>query len=351
MEPVNLKAYSLDQLIEFFGELGEKPYRARQLYKWLYAKGATEFAQMTDLSAATRKQLAERAFLPQLKKEREDISADGTRKYLFGLPDGKKVETVWIPEEDRCTVCISTQVGCAMGCGFCLTAKGGLTRNLEAWEIVDQLLEVQRLTPPEKPVSNVVMMGMGEPLANLDNVIPALERLVDQNGISLAPRRVTVSTVGLIPQMAELGQSAPYVNLAVSLGAADDAVRETLIPPAKKWPLADLMAACRDYPLPPRRKIFFEYILIKGVNDDRAQAKKLVKLLHKVRCKVNLMAMNPFPGATYQRSEPEVVLAFQKVLMDAGIPTFIRKSRGQDISAACGLLAATDVNGQGARGL
>lgn len=340
MEPVNLKAYSLDQLIEFFGELGEKPYRARQLYKWLYAKGATEFAQMTDLSAATRQVLAEHAFLPQLKKEREDISADGTRKYLFGLADGARVETVWIPEEDRRTVCISTQVGCAMGCGFCLTAKAGLTRNLEAWEIVDQLLEVQRLTPPEKPVSNVVMMGMGEPLANLAGVIPALERLVDQNGISLAPRRVTVSTVGLIPQMAELGQRAPYVNLAVSLGAADDAVREQLIPPAKKWPLADLMAACRDYPLPPRRKIFFEYILIKGVNDDRAQAKKLVKLLHKVRCKVNLMAMNPFPGAPYQRSEPEVVLAFQKVLMDAGIPTFIRKSRGQDISAACGLLAA-----------
>ena len=340
MEPVNLKAYSLDQLIEFFGELGEKPYRARQLYKWLYAKGATEFAQMTDLSAATRQVLAEHAFLPQLKKEREDISADGTRKYLFGLADGARVETVWIPEEDRCTVCISTQVGCAMGCGFCLTAKAGLTRNLEAWEIVDQLLEVQRLTPPEKPVSNVVMMGMGEPLANLAGVIPALERLVDQNGISLAPRRVTVSTVGLIPQMAELGQRAPYVNLAVSLGAADDAVREQLIPPAKKWPLADLMAACRDYPLPPRRKIFFEYILIKGVNDDRAQAKKLVKLLHKVRCKVNLMAMNPFPGAPYQRSDPETVLAFQKVLMDAGIPTFIRKSRGQDIHAACGLLAA-----------
>lgn len=340
MNPTNLKACSLDQLIEFFGELGEKPYRARQLYKWLYAKNVTEFEGMTDLSAATRKALSERAALPRLTTLRENVSSDGTRKYLFGLPDGKRIESVWIPEESRCTVCISTQVGCAMGCGFCLTAQGGLTRNLETWEIVEQLLEVQRLAPPGKPVSNVVMMGMGEPLANLDNVIPALEKLVDPNGVALAPRRVTVSTIGLIPQMARLGQSAPYVNLAVSLGAADDAVREMLIPPAGKWPLAELMAACRDYPLPPRRRIFFEYILIKGVNDDRAQAKKLVKLLHQVPAKVNLMAMNPFPGARYERTGPETVLAFQKVLTDAGIPAFIRKSRGQDISAACGLLAA-----------
>ncbi len=318
------------------GELGFKPYRAEQVSRWLYEKGVVDFDEMTNLSKDDRQVLADHVTLPRFELVSEQVAEDGTRKFLFRLPDGETIETVWLPEERRATLCISTQAGCAMACGFCLTARGGLRRNLEVWEIVEQVLEVRRRT--DRPLTNVVMMGMGEPLANLDAVIPALERLVEQKGIALAPRRVTVSTVGLVPQMAELGRRAPYVNLAVSMGAATDEKRIELVPPAKKWPLDALMTACRSYPLGPRQKIFFEYILIAGVNDSPAQAKALVKRLHGVRCKVNLMAYNPAPGLPYQRPERATVLAFQQILLDAGIATFVRKSRGQDILAACGQL-------------
>jgi 23S rRNA (adenine2503-C2)-methyltransferase len=345
MEPINLKAYTLPQLTELFKEWGHKPYRARQVYRWIYANGATDFEQMTDLSKTTRKLLQERAVLPQLTLQHESISEDGTRKYLYGLPDGETIESVWIPEERRSTLCISTQVGCAMGCGFCLTAQGGLTRNLESWEIVEQVLAARRSAPEFPPITNVVMMGMGEPLANLGNVVPALELLVDDLGIGLGPSKVTVSTVGVIPKIAELGRLAPYANLAVSLGASTDKVRNELIPVASKWPLKELMAACRNYPLPPRRQIFFEYILIKGVNDSKADAKQLVKLLHGVRCKVNLMSYNPSPGLAFERPEWDTVLAFQKTLSDSGIRTFVRKSRGQDVLAACGQLRKAEAQG------
>jgi len=345
MEPINLKAYTLSQLTELFKEWGHKAYRAKQVYRWIYANGATDFEQMTDLSKATRQLLQERAVLPQLTVQHESVSADGTRKYLYGLPDGETIESVWIPEERRSTLCISTQVGCAMGCGFCLTAQGGLTRNLESWEIVEQVLAARRVAPEFPPITNVVMMGMGEPLANLGNVVPALEMLVDDLGIGLGPSKVTVSTVGVIPKMAEFGQLAPYANLAVSLGASTDKVRNELIPVASKWPLKELMVACRNYPLPPRRSIFFEYILIKGINDSRADAKQLVKLLHGVRCKVNLMSYNPSPGLPFERPDWDTVLAFQKTLGDSGIRTLVRKSRGQDVLAACGQLRQAETQG------
>ncbi|MBI5137282.1 MAG: 23S rRNA (adenine(2503)-C(2))-methyltransferase RlmN [Nitrospirae bacterium] len=341
----NLKAYPFAELAARLAEWGQKPFRARQVYRWIYARGATTFEEMTDLSRETRALLAERAMLPTLELAHESVSADGTRKYLFRLPDGETVETVWIPEADRTTLCISSQVGCAMGCRFCLTAQGGFTRNLESWEIVEQVLAVRRLAPPQPPITNVVMMGMGEPLMNLDSVVPALEKLVDDQGIGLAPRKVTVSTVGVIPRIPELGARAPYVNLAVSLGASRDPVREALIPVAKGWRLGELMAACRAYPLPPRRRVFFEYILIKGVNDGRADARELIRLVHGVRCKINLMAYNPSPGLPYERPDPETVLAFQKMLSDAGLRTIIRKSRGQDVLAACGQLRRAQEQG------
>jgi len=338
MQMVNLMNLSREELATWFAGRGHKPFRGGQVYRWLYHRGAENFAAMTDLSAALRQELEETAVWPRMQLAHESRSADGTRKYLFRLPDGETVETVWIPEDDRVTLCISTQVGCAMGCGFCLTAQGGLTRNLETWEIVGQLLEARRRTPPEQPITNVVMMGMGEPLHNLGAVIPALRHLLDDQGIHLAPRRVTVSTVGLVPQMVELGRAMPQVNLAVSLGAATDEVRGTLIPAARRWPLDDLMAACRAYPLPPRRRIFFEYILIRGVNDSPKQARELVRRVHGVRCKVNLMAMNPIPGAPWERPDDADVLQFQKILGDSGVRAFVRKSRGQDILAACGQL-------------
>ncbi len=339
MKPLlNIKAYSFEQLSAWLEGLGQKRYRSRQVYRWLYARGATSFDEMTDLSKETRTILSDQAFIPRLQPLHESVSTDGTRKYLFELPDGETVETVWIPEAERTTLCISSQVGCAMGCGFCLTAQGGLTRNLESWEIVEQLLEVRRLAPASPPITNVVMMGMGEPLANLDNVVPAVDLLTDDQGIGIGPRKVTVSTVGVIPKMAELGVRAPYVNLAVSLGASTDRVRNALIPVAHNWPLEKLMRACREYPLLPRRRIFFEYILIKGLNDGLKDARELVRIVHGVKCKVNLMAYNPSPGVPYERPDWETVLAFQKALSDSGVRTIIRKSRGQDVLAACGQL-------------
>ncbi len=343
--PLNIKAYSFEQLSAWLEGLGQKRYRAKQVYRWLYARGATSFDEMTDLSKETRAILDRRAMIPRLKRLHESVSTDGTRKYLFELPDGETIESVWIPEADRTTLCISTQVGCAMGCGFCLTAQGGLTRNLAFWEIVEQVLEVRRLAPQQPPITNIVMMGMGEPLANLDNVVPAVDLLTDDQGIGIGPRKVTVSTVGVIPKMAELGERAPYVNLAVSLGASTDAVRNALIPVADNWPLKELMAACRAFPLLPRRRIFFEYILIKGVNDSLKDARELVRIVHGVKCKVNLMAYNPSPGLPYERPDEATVLAFQKVLSDSGVRTIIRKSRGQDVLAACGQLRKAQADG------
>jgi 23S rRNA (adenine2503-C2)-methyltransferase len=340
MPTVNLKALDKAGLSAFVAGLGERPYRARQLYRWLYARGATDFGEMTDLAKDTRARLAAEASIPTLSVAAETASEDGTRKFLFRLPDGESVETVWIPEPGRTTLCVSTQVGCGLGCSFCLTAQGGLTRNLEAWEIVEQVLAVARLIP-DPPVTNVVMMGMGEPLANLSAVVPAIEHLVDGEGIHLAPRRVTVSTAGLVPQMAELGRRAPYVNLAVSLGATTDPVRDELIPINRRWPLKALLEACRAYPLPPRRRIFFEYMLIRGLNDTPADARRLVRLVHGVRCKVNLMAYNPVPGVPYERPDDGAVLAFQEILREAGLWAFVRRSRGRDIRAACGQLRAS----------
>jgi len=344
MTPVNLKALSRDGLAAFVTGLGHRPFRATQLYRWIYARGATDFAAMTDLSRDFRAELSGRAVLPRLEAAAETVSEDGTRKYLFRLPDGHTVETVRIPEPGRTTLCVSTQVGCALACSFCLTGQQGLVRNLESWEIVEQVLEARR-RHPEAPLTNVVMMGMGEPLANLPAVVPAIEHLVDGDGLHLAPRRVTVSTAGLVPQMAELGRRAPYVNLAVSLGATTDALRDELIPVNRRWPLAALMAACRDYPLPPRRRVFFEYMLIRGLNDTPADARRLVRLVHGVRCKVNLMAYNPVPGVPYERPEEPTVLAFQRVLREAGVWSFVRRSRGRDILAACGQLRGAEAAG------
>jgi 23S rRNA (adenine2503-C2)-methyltransferase len=349
MEPVNLKALDRAGLAAFVAEIGERPYRARQIYRWIYAHGAADFAAMTDLSAPTRRTLEERAALPSIRPVRDTASTDGTRKFLFRLEDGETIESVWIPEPRRVTLCVSTQAGCALNCSFCLTGRGGLRRNLAAWEIVDQYLMARRLTAGTAgdgpPVTNLVMMGMGEPLANLDAVVGAIEHLVDREGIQLAPRRVTISTAGIVPRMAELGRRAPYVNLAVSLAATTDALRDELIPINRKWPLETLLAACRDYPLAPRQRILFEYMLIRGLNDTPADARRLIRMVHGIRCKVNLMSYNPIPGVPYERPEDEAVHAFRKRLETSGVRTFVRRSRGRDILAACGQLRAADADG------
>ncbi|OGR30059.1 MAG: 23S rRNA (adenine(2503)-C(2))-methyltransferase [Desulfuromonadales bacterium GWC2_61_20] len=334
MSRVDLKDYSPDELVAFLSGLGKERFRAGQLLRWIYARGVTNFAEMTDLSRELREDLAARAFVSDWSAEVVETSTDGTRKYLFRLDDGQTVETVRIPmEAGRTTLCVSTQVGCAMGCAFCLTGSFGLVRNLRPSEIVNQVCAARK----DGPVQNIVMMGMGEPLHNLDNVVKALEILYSTEGFDFGTRKITLSTSGLVPEMLELGRRV-RVNLAVSLNATTDAVRDELMPINRRYPLKELMAACRAYPLPPRGRITFEYILIRGVNDSLEDAKRLVKLLHGIKAKVNLIPFNEHEGSVYRIPERSAIEAFQVYLLNRDIVAVRRSSKGQDISAACGQL-------------
>lgn len=331
---VDIKNLSLEELTTFLGALGQKPFRARQVMHWLYKRGATSFAEMTDLAKELRRVLEENARISDWQPEVVEESSDGTRKYLFRLADGQTVETVRIPMEgERCTLCISSQVGCAMGCSFCLTGNFGLTRNLETAEIVNQVCAALK----DGPVNNIVLMGMGEPLHNLDNVVRALQILLAREGLDYSPRKVTLSTSGLVPEMLELG-SRVQVNLAVSLNATSDEVRDELMPVNRRYPLAELMAACREYPLKPSQRITFEYILIRGVNDTPADSRRLVKLLHGVKAKVNLIPFNEHEGSAFRAPTAESIGAFQAYLLNRNVVAIRRASKGQDISAACGQL-------------
>ena len=331
---LDLKGLSLPQLESLLLEFGKEKYRAKQVFHWIYQRDVTDFEQMTDLGKAFRAQLAERAFISAWQPEVVEESRDRTKKYLFRLADGESVEAVRIPmDEGRDTLCISTQVGCAMQCQFCLTGTFGLTRNLTVAEIVNQVCAAQS----DAPVSNVVLMGMGEPLHNLDNVAAALEILYTDDGFGLGSRRVTLSTCGLVPEIRELAERIK-VQLAVSLNASTDTVRDQLMPINKKYPLAELMAACRDYSQKTKQKITFEYILISGVNDSIADAKRLVKLLHGLRCKINLIPFNEHEGSEFKCPSEAMIREFQTYLMNRQIITMRRASKGQDISAACGQL-------------
>jgi 23S rRNA (adenine2503-C2)-methyltransferase len=331
---VDLKNLSPDALVEFLAGMGKEKFRAGQILRWIYQRGVSEFAEMTDLAKTFREELAQRATISDFTQEAVEVSSDGTRKFLFRLQDGKSVETVLIPMEGgRNTLCISTQVGCAMQCSFCLTGTFGLERDLEAGEIVNQVCAVRK----QYSVDNIVLMGMGEPLHNLDNVVSALKILYASNGFDYGPRKVTLSTSGLVPQILELGQRIK-VNLAVSLNATTDAVRDELMPINKRYPLQKLMKACREFPLAPRQRITFEYILIKGVNDSQADARRLVKLLHGIKAKVNLIPFNEHPESSYKTPDQQDIRSFQTYLLDRQIVAVRRAGKGQDISAACGQL-------------
>lgn len=333
MTKVDLKNYSLDELEAFIAGHGKERYRARQIFKWLYQKGAATFAEMSNLSKEFRSELENSAFISTLTPETVEVSQDGTRKYLFRLTDGNAVESVLIPEEDRTTLCISSQVGCAMACEFCLTGTFKLTRNLSTAEIVNQICAVKK----ETEVKNLVFMGMGEPLANLDNVVRALGIITSQDGLQFSTRRVTVSTSGLVPELDRLGASAT-VNLAVSLNATTDEVRSRLMPINRKYPLQELLAACKRFPLPARRMITFEYVMINGVNDTLDDAKRLVRLLSNIPSKVNLIPFNEHEGCSLRRSDQETIDRFHRYLLDKHVTVITRASRGADISAACGQL-------------
>jgi 23S rRNA (adenine2503-C2)-methyltransferase len=331
---VDIKNLTIEELIDFLGGLGKERFRAGQIMRWIYGRGVTSFAEMTDLAKSLRAELEERAVISTLVPEAVEESRDGTRKYLFRLADGESVEAVRIPMEgERATLCISTQVGCAMGCAFCLTGTFGLIRNLTTAEIVNQVCAVLA----ESPVNNIVLMGMGEPLHNLENVIRALRLFYLPEGLDFSPRKVTLSTAGLVPQMLELG-SRIRVNLAVSLNATTDEVRNRLMPVNRRYPLADLMAACRAYPLHPRQRITFEYILIRDVNDSDQDARRLVKLLHGIRAKINLIPYNEHPGSSFRAPAEERIESFQGYLLSRNLVAVRRASKGQDISAACGQL-------------
>jgi 23S rRNA (adenine2503-C2)-methyltransferase len=345
----NLVGLDRAELEAEMAALGEPAFRARQLWHWIYHRGATEFAAMSSLSKEFRRRLEERYVVARPGVAVAQQSVDGTRKWLLRFPDGQEVETVHIPEEDRGTLCVSSQVGCTLTCRFCHTGTQKLVRNLGAAEIVGQLMVARDALgewpspKDERLLSNIVMMGMGEPLYNYDNVAKALKIVMDHEGIAISRRRITLSTAGVVPMIRRCGEELG-VQLAISLHAVDDALRDRIVPLNKKYPIAELLQACRDYPgLSNARRITFEYVMLKGVNDSPAEARALVRLLKGIPAKVNLIPFNPWPGAPFERSTEAAIAAFSDIVFNAGYAAPVRTPRGQDIMAACGQLKSASV--------
>jgi 23S rRNA (adenine2503-C2)-methyltransferase len=339
----NLLGLDAQGMERFFAGLGEKPFRARQVLKWIHRRGAADFASMSDLAKELRAKLCAAAAIEPPAVVGDSTSADGTRKWLIKVDGANAVEAVFIPEEGRGTLCVSSQAGCTLDCAFCSTGKQGFNRNLGAAEIIGQLWLANAALGVHaggaRAVSNVVFMGMGEPMMNLDAVIPAARLMIDDNGYGLSRRRVTVSTSGVVPGMDRLAAECP-VALAVSLHAPDDALRDRLVPINRKYPIRELLAACNRYlERAPRDFITFEYVMLDGVNDADAQAKALLGIAARVRCKFNLIPFNPFPASGFRRSSPERIRRFAEVLQRAGLTVTTRKTRGEGIDAACGQLA------------
>ena len=344
MKNTDIKEYSKSQLIDWLTTQSISPYRANQIFKWLYLRQANSFDEMTDISKATRTLIASHFTIERLEKVRVEISSDKTRKYLLGLHDGNHIECVLIPEKDHYTLCVSSQVGCAQGCRFCLTAKNGFVRNLTPGEILSQIRDVQYdLVCEDKnalPLTNIVFMGMGEPLANLTNLVQALSIITDSDyGMKFSNRRVTISTAGLVPMIGKLGE-VTKANLAISLNATNNKTRDMLMPINRKYPMEVLLEACRIYPLAPRQKITFEYILIKGVNDHMENARQLVKLLSPIKSKINLIPFNEHEGCSFKCPDEQTIHDFMEILLNKNFTAIVRKSKGRDISAACGQLNA-----------
>ncbi|MCX7163580.1 MAG: 23S rRNA (adenine(2503)-C(2))-methyltransferase RlmN [Rhodocyclales bacterium] len=356
--PVNLLDFDAEGLTAWFAQQGEKPFRARQVLRWTHHFGESDFNAMTDIAKSLREKLLATATVLPPAIVSDKHSDDGTRKFLFDVGNGNAVETVFIPEDDRGTLCISSQAGCALECAFCSTGRQGFNRNLTTAEIIGQLWQANRALGRdpasgncgERIISNVVLMGMGEPLTNFDNLVPALRLMLDDNAYGLSRRRVTVSTSGIVPAMDRLAETCP-VALAVSLHAATDGLRDKLVPINRKYPLAELMAACQRYLVhAPRDFVTFEYVMLEGVNDSDADARALLHLVWDVPCKFNLIPFNPFPASGFRRSAGERVRRFASLLIQGGIVTTTRKTRGDDIDAACGQLAGR-VQDRSRRGL
>ncbi|HKT40888.1 MAG TPA: 23S rRNA (adenine(2503)-C(2))-methyltransferase RlmN [Rhodanobacteraceae bacterium] len=338
----NLLDFDRDGMRDFFAGLGEKPYRADQVMKWIYHRLENDFGAMTDLGKSLREKLPEVAVVAPPKALLDKASSDGTRKWLLGMDAGNAVETVYIPEPTRGTLCVSSQIGCGLNCRFCSTGTQGFNRNLAASEIIGQVWHAAKqlgnVTHQQRRITNVVMMGMGEPLLNFDNVVKAMSLMRDDLGFGLASKRVTLSTAGVVPMIDKLGEVAD-VSLAVSLHAPNDELRTQLVPLNKRWGIDELLDACARYAArKPRATITFEYTLMRGINDTPALAKQLVKLMRRLPAKVNLIPFNPFPGTQYERSDEAVIRDFQTILLNAGVQAMVRRTRGEDIDAACGQL-------------
>ena len=343
MDKPNLKDMHLPEIESFIARLGKEKYRARQIMKWLYQHGAESFEEMTNLSKDFRAGISQIARIGQPRIVAAQTSKDGTKKVLFSLEDGHSIESVLIPGKNHWTLCVSTQAGCRMGCRFCLTGKRGFKRNLLPSEITSQITKLLFHNPEGKNIRNIVMMGMGEPLANYENTVKAIRIITSDFGLGFSNRKVTVSTCGIAPMIEQLGKDI-CVNLAISLNAPDNEKRSELMPVNRIYPLETLLAACRNYPMPGRRMLTFEYILMAGVNDSPKDAETLAHLLKGIRSKLNLIAFNEFPGSVFKTPSEESIKTFQRILMNHHYTTIIRASKGSDILAACGQLSGQEGN-------
>ncbi len=342
---VNLKNMTLRELRNFLKENGFPPFRANQIYRWIYQKLENDPEKFTDLPLSLRKEVKNRFIIPSLKPlyiQRSKL--DGTVKYLLQLPDREIIESVIIPDRERRTLCVSSQAGCRMGCKFCYTGKGGWRRNLEPWEIVEQVVVAVKFLKRENlRLTNIVFMGMGEPLDNYENVVKAIKIITEEEGLSISPRRISVSTVGIVPLIKKLIEETG-VNLSVSLNAADNDTRSLIMPVNKKYPIESLLQTLKEVEIPRRKRIVIEYVLLKNVNDREKDIENLKKLLRDIPVKINLIPFNPFPGAEFERPDDRAVLEFQRKLIDSGFSVFIRVSKGGDILAACGQLRGAVLN-------
>lgn len=337
-QKVDLKNLSPKELEGFISNLGKERYRSRQILKWLYQNCVSSLDEMTNLSKDFREELSQIAYISSLSLILMEKSKDNSKKFLFECEDGERIESVLIPEKKRLTLCVSTQVGCAMGCRFCLTGRNGLRRNLKVSEIINQIISVKNMYRGENSITNIVLMGMGEPLANYDQTLKAIELMTHPEALKLSYRKVTLSTVGLLPQLEQIKKEDIRFRLAISINAADEETRSRLMPVNRQHPLKGILEICRVFPLSPRSRITFEYVLIDGENDSPEDAKKLLKILKGIPSKVNLIPLNECPGIPFRRPSEESIKRFQEILLSGGLTAIIRQSRGADISAACGQL-------------
>jgi 23S rRNA (adenine2503-C2)-methyltransferase len=338
-EKTDLRNLNASELEAFLASFGKERYRTTQILRWLYQKGAHSFDEMTNLSIKFRAELSQVSFLSNLHPLKIEEARDGTKKFLFELEDKNRIESVLIPEKNRLTLCVSTQAGCAFGCKFCITGKMGWKRNLTTSEILNQILAVRETLDAKRSITNIVLMGMGEPLANYENTMKAIELMLHPDAFKFSSRRVTLSTVGLLPEMEKMAKERIRFRLAISLNATEEETRSHLMPVNRRYPLKKVLDLCRKFPLQPRSRITFEYVMVKEINDSPRDAKRLLKMLKGIPSKVNLIPLNEAPGIPFKRPSDETVREFQEILMEGGLTAIVRTSKGAEISAACGQLS------------